>query len=63
MGPRIYMDNVLQQFLEDREDYLLAINRLEDDDSTIPYEKVSKQLGMLEFKNNDTRINFVLSKE
>lgn len=40
------MDNVLQQFLEDREDYLLAISRLEDDSPTIPYEKVRKQLGL-----------------
>lgn len=36
----------LEQFLEDREDHLLAIARLEEKNPRVPYEKLRKDLGL-----------------
>lgn len=41
-----YIRKALEQFLEDREDYLLAVARLEENNSRIPYEKVRKEFGL-----------------
>lgn len=41
-----YIRKALEQFLEDREDYLLAIARLEEKNPRISYEKVRKELGL-----------------
>jgi RHH-type rel operon transcriptional repressor/antitoxin RelB len=41
-----YIRKALEQFLEDREDYLLAVARLEENNPRIPYEKVRKELGL-----------------
>lgn len=41
-----YIRKALEQFLEDREDYLLAVARLEENNPCIPYEKVRKELGL-----------------
>jgi RHH-type transcriptional regulator, rel operon repressor / antitoxin RelB len=41
-----YIRKALEQFLEDREDYLLAIARLEEKNPRIPYEQVRKELGL-----------------
>lgn len=37
-----YIRKALEQFLEDREDYLLAAARLEEENPRIPYEKIKK---------------------
>jgi RHH-type transcriptional regulator, rel operon repressor / antitoxin RelB len=41
-----YVKKAIEEFLEDREDYLLALARLEEDGSRIPLEKVIRQLGL-----------------
>ncbi|MCE3238965.1 MAG: hypothetical protein K0R24_1946 [Gammaproteobacteria bacterium] len=41
-----YIRKALKQFLEDREDYLLAVARLEEKNPRIPYEKIRKELGL-----------------
>jgi RHH-type transcriptional regulator, rel operon repressor / antitoxin RelB len=41
-----YMKKALEQFMEDREDYLLAVARLEENNPRIPYEKIRKELGL-----------------
>ena len=41
-----YIRKALEQFLEDREDYLLAVARLEEKNPRIPYEKIRKELGL-----------------
>lgn len=41
-----YIKKALEQFLEDREDYLLAVARLEENNLRIAYEKVRKELGL-----------------
>ena len=41
-----YIRKALEHFLEDREDYLLAIARLEEKNLRIPYKKIRKDLGL-----------------
>ena len=41
-----YIRKALEQFLEDREDYFLAVARLEEKNPRISYEKVRKELGL-----------------
>ena len=41
-----YMKKALAQFLEDREDYLLAVARLEEKNPRVPYDKIRKELGL-----------------
>jgi RHH-type rel operon transcriptional repressor/antitoxin RelB len=41
-----YMRRALEQFLESREDYLLAVARLEENNPRIPYEKIRTELGL-----------------
>ena len=41
-----YIRKALENFLEDREDYLLAIARLEENNPRISYEKIRKELGL-----------------
>ncbi len=41
-----YIRKALEQFLEDREDYLLAVARLEEKNPHISYEKIRKDLGL-----------------
>lgn len=41
-----YIRKALEQFLEDRADYLLAAARAEEDNQTIPYSKMRKDLGL-----------------
>lgn len=41
-----YIRTALEQYLEDREDYLLAVARLEENNPRIPYELVRKELGL-----------------
>ena len=41
-----YMKKALEKYLEDREDYLLAIARLEESNPRIPYSKMRKELGL-----------------
>ena len=41
-----YIRKALENFLEDREDYLLAIARLEENNPRMPYEKIRKELGL-----------------
>lgn len=41
-----YIRKALEQFLEDREDYLLAISRLEEKNPRISYKKMRKDLGL-----------------
>lgn len=41
-----YIRKALEQFLEDREDYLLAVARLEEKNPRIPYEKIRSELGL-----------------
>lgn len=41
-----YIRKALEQFLEDREDYLLAIARLEENNTRIPFETIRKELGL-----------------
>lgn len=41
-----YLKKALEQFLEDREDYMLAIARLEENNPRISYDKIRKELGL-----------------
>ena len=41
-----YIRKALEQFLEDREDYLLAVARLEEKNPRVSYEKMRKDLGL-----------------
>jgi RHH-type rel operon transcriptional repressor/antitoxin RelB len=41
-----YIRKALEQFLEDREDYLLAIARLEENNPRVSYEKMRTDLGL-----------------
>lgn len=41
-----YIRKALEKFLEDEEDYLLAVARLEENNPRIPYEQVRKELGL-----------------
>jgi len=41
-----YVRKAIETFLEDREDYLVAVSRLEDKSPRIPLEKVIKDLDL-----------------
>lgn len=41
-----YIKKCIEEFIEDREDYLLALARLEENNETIPFEEVRKNLGL-----------------
>lgn len=41
-----YIRKALEHFLEDREDYLLAVARLEEKKPRIPYQEIRKELGL-----------------
>jgi len=41
-----YVRKALEKFLEDREDYLLAVARLEEKNPRIPYKKLRTELGL-----------------
>ena len=41
-----YVKKALEAFLEDKEDYLLAISALEKKNPSVPLEKVIKDLGL-----------------
>ncbi|MGO9647640.1 Anti-toxin-like protein [Candidatus Sulfotelmatobacter sp. SbA7] len=41
-----YAKQAIAEFLDDQEDYLIAISRLEDDLPSIPFDKVVKRLGL-----------------
>lgn len=41
-----YIRKALEQLLEDREDYLLAVARLEESNPRIPYHKIREELGL-----------------
>ena len=41
-----YAKKAIKEFIEDREDYLLAVARLEEDNPRIPFEQVRKELGL-----------------
>jgi RHH-type rel operon transcriptional repressor/antitoxin RelB len=41
-----YAKRAIAEFLEEQEDYLIALARLEDDWPAIPLNKVVKQLGL-----------------
>ena len=40
-----YVEKALEQFLDDQEDYLLALSRLEEEGPNISLEEAKKQLG------------------
>lgn len=41
-----YAKKAIQEYLDDQEDYLLALARLEEDDELVPYEQVRHRLGL-----------------
>jgi RHH-type rel operon transcriptional repressor/antitoxin RelB len=41
-----YVKRALAEFLDEQEDYLIAVSRLEDDLPAVPLSKVVKQLGL-----------------
>ena len=41
-----YAKQAIAEFLDDQEDYLIAISRLEDELPSIPLNKVVKRLGL-----------------
>lgn len=41
-----YVKKAIQEYLEDQEDYLLALARLEEDDELVSYEQVRRRLGL-----------------
>ncbi|MBV9575999.1 MAG: ribbon-helix-helix protein, CopG family [Gammaproteobacteria bacterium] len=41
-----YIRKALEQFLEDHEDYLSVVARLEENNLRISYEKIRKELGL-----------------
>ena len=41
-----YAKKAIKEFIEDREDYLLAVARLEEGNPRIPFDQVRKELGL-----------------
>ena len=41
-----YATRAIAEFLDEQEDYLIAVSRLEDELPAVPLEKVVKQLGL-----------------
>lgn len=41
-----YIRKALENFFEDKEDYLIAVARLEEKNDRIPYKKMRKDLGL-----------------
>lgn len=41
-----YVKKAIEEFLEDKEDYLLAVSVLEQKNPSVPLEKVIKDLGL-----------------
>ena len=41
-----YIRKALENFFEDREDYLIAAARLEEKNDRVPYKKMRKDLGL-----------------
>ena len=41
-----YVEKALQKFLDDKEDYLLAISRIEDGEENISLAQIKKELGL-----------------
>ena len=41
-----YVKKAIEEFLEDREDYLLAISVLEQKNPSVPLDEVIKELGL-----------------
>jgi len=41
-----YAKQAIAEFLDDQEDYLIAVSRLEDDLPSVPLSKVIKRLGL-----------------
>lgn len=41
-----YAKKAIKQFIEDREDYLLAVARLEENNPRISFDEVRKELGL-----------------
>jgi RHH-type rel operon transcriptional repressor/antitoxin RelB len=41
-----YVKKAIEEYVEDREDYLLAIARLEDNEPPIPLKEVKRRLGL-----------------
>ncbi|MBZ5571389.1 MAG: ribbon-helix-helix domain-containing protein [Acidobacteriia bacterium] len=41
-----YAKQAIAEFLDDQEDYLIAVSRLEDELPSIPLDKVVKRLGL-----------------
>ncbi len=41
-----YAKKAIIEFIENREDYLLAIARLEENNLRIPYDQIRKELGL-----------------
>lgn len=43
-----YVEKALNKYLEDQEDYLLAVESINDPRPSVPYEKLRKKLGLAE---------------
>lgn len=43
-----YAKKAIEDFLEDREDYLLAVARLEENNQRFPFDVVRKELGLVD---------------
>ena len=41
-----YIKKALENFFEDREDYLIAAARLEEKNDRVPYKKMRKDIGL-----------------
>ena len=41
-----YVTRAIAEFLDEQEDYLIAVSRLEDELPSVPFDKVAKQLGL-----------------
>lgn len=41
-----YVKKALEQYLEDREDYLLAVARMEENNPRVSYDEMRKELGL-----------------
>ena len=41
-----YVRKAIEEFLEDREDYLMAVSVLEQNNPSVPLDKVIKELGL-----------------
>lgn len=46
-----YIRKALEKFLEDREDYLLAVARLKENNPTVSCEEMRKELGLDDIEN------------